>query len=255
MKHAYLILAHDEFDVLQLLIKAIDDSRNDIFIHFDKKVERIPKLNIQHSNLYIIDKRIDVRWGDVSMVEAEYELFEIAFKKGPFAYYHLLSGVDMPLQSQNDIHNFFEKHRGKEFVGFSEGNVTSHIDRKVKRYHLFPRHFKHGDDVLGLLRRGVRSIALRLQYLLGIRRNINVNFKKGAQWVSITHAFVDYILPQRNAVLRMYTHSFCSDEIFLQTICWNSPFRNHIFDVNDEGMGSMRMIPWKNNKLLNWVEE
>ena len=37
MKHAYLILAHNEFEVLRKLISALDDPRNDIFIHFDEK--------------------------------------------------------------------------------------------------------------------------------------------------------------------------------------------------------------------------
>ena len=35
MKHAYLILAHNEFVILERLIQAIDDERNDIYIHFD----------------------------------------------------------------------------------------------------------------------------------------------------------------------------------------------------------------------------
>ena len=45
MKHAYLIIAHHEFDILNKLIQAIDDERNDIFIHFDKKVID-PKNNV-----------------------------------------------------------------------------------------------------------------------------------------------------------------------------------------------------------------
>ncbi len=39
MKHVYLILAHNEYPVLECLIKAIDDPRNDIYIHIDKKVK------------------------------------------------------------------------------------------------------------------------------------------------------------------------------------------------------------------------
>ena len=39
MKHAYLILAHNEFVILERLIQSIDDERNDIYIHFDGKLE------------------------------------------------------------------------------------------------------------------------------------------------------------------------------------------------------------------------
>ena len=31
--HAYLIIAHDQFDLLESLLKCIDDERNDIYIH------------------------------------------------------------------------------------------------------------------------------------------------------------------------------------------------------------------------------
>ena len=30
--HAYLIIAHDQFDLLESLLKCIDDERNDIYI-------------------------------------------------------------------------------------------------------------------------------------------------------------------------------------------------------------------------------
>ena len=49
MKHAYLIIAHHEFEILKKLVQAIDDERNDIYIHFDKKMFPIQtsKLNMQ----------------------------------------------------------------------------------------------------------------------------------------------------------------------------------------------------------------
>lgn len=81
MKHAYLILAHNEYPILERLIKAIDDPRNDIYIHFDRKVKDLPKLETVYSDLCIVENRIDVRWGDVSVIEAEYLLFEEALKK------------------------------------------------------------------------------------------------------------------------------------------------------------------------------
>ena len=36
-KHAYCILAHNNFHQLQTLINCIDDERNDIYLHIDKK--------------------------------------------------------------------------------------------------------------------------------------------------------------------------------------------------------------------------
>lgn len=42
MKHAYLILAHNEPELLSLLIERLDDARNDIYIHFDRKLTVLP---------------------------------------------------------------------------------------------------------------------------------------------------------------------------------------------------------------------
>lgn len=255
MKHAYLILAHNEFAVLQRLIRALDDVRNDIFIHFDKKVSCLPELKTNKSNLYLLDDRIDIRWGDVSVVEGEYALFEAALKKGRYNYYHLLSGVDMPLRSQNEIYNFFEKHKGKEFIGFSNGDLSSQLDRKVMRYHFFPKHFRANKDIITILRKTTRYVAIHMQILLGIKRNTHISLKKGTQWVSITHDFVTYVLQHKKQVLKAYSHTFCSDEIFLQTLCWNSSFKENVFDFLDESHGCARKIGWQNNELVDWHNE
>ena len=34
MKHAYLIMAHNQFLTLKELVSVLDDSRNDIYVHF-----------------------------------------------------------------------------------------------------------------------------------------------------------------------------------------------------------------------------
>lgn len=252
MKHAYLIIAHNEFEILRLLIKAIDDVRNDIYIHFDKKVASPPSIITQHSKLFILNERMDVRWADVSMVKVELLLFETAFKKG-YSYYHLLSGVDMPLKSQDHIHDFFRRNQGKEFIGYFQGDAEAEIRRKVKKIHLFPRHFRNTKGVNNILRRSVRAAFLRFQYLLRIERNKEIQFKKGTQWVSISHPFVSYLLAQKENILNLYKHTFCSDEIFIQTACWNSSFRNSVFDVNNEARGCMRKIGWRNGELLTYA--
>ena len=56
-------------------------------------------------------ERVDVRWGNVSLIQAEMNLFELA-SLVEHAYYHLISGIDLPLHSQNYIHKYFD---GKNF--------------------------------------------------------------------------------------------------------------------------------------------
>lgn len=255
MKHAYLILAHHEFELLQILLSTLDDSRNDIYIHFDKKLSQIPTLQLTHAKLILVQERIDVSWGDVSVVEAEYALFEAAHRKGDYTYYHLLSGVDMPLQTQDDIHHFFTTHQGKEFIGYSQYDTTTEIDRKVRKYHFFPKDFRYTGTTVSIIKKGIRALSIRLQYAFKYKRNANIDFKKGTQWVSITHDFVTQVLTKKREVLHLYQHTFCSDEIFIQTLCWNSPFRSQIFNIEDEAIGSQRDICWKDGVLYDWEDK
>lgn len=51
MKHAYLIIAHNEFEILKRLIQALDDERNDIYIHFDRKLNHYPDCRTSYAKL------------------------------------------------------------------------------------------------------------------------------------------------------------------------------------------------------------
>lgn len=109
-RHAYLIICHNNFKILQMLLSAIDDDRNDIYIHVDKKTVDVPFEDIRstvcHSPLTFIERTF-VNWGGYSQINVELALLSEATKT-PHAYYHLISGVDFPLKSQADIHQFFD---------------------------------------------------------------------------------------------------------------------------------------------------
>ena len=257
MKHAFLILAHNEFEILRLLVSRLDDSRNDIFIHFDRKVENLPELEVKNAGLTILEDRKDVRWGGFSMIEAEYALFEAAAAKGPYQYYHLLSGVDLPLKSQDYIHGFFDSHDGKEFIGYTWTRMPREFVRKMCRWHLFPEEFKSRN----LFKRALRAGFIRFQEAFGIMRNKDVDFKKGSQWVSITDGMVRFMLDYKEWVRKTFRNTFSPDELVVQTLCWISPYKDRIFNTINDGTGCMRTIGWKDNPgssemvLKDWTAE
>lgn len=43
--------------------------------------------------------------------------------------------------------------------------------------------------------------------------------------------------------------------MFLQTVLWNSPFREKIWDLSDEYHSCMRKIDWKRGKPYTWKLE
>lgn len=250
MKHAYLIIAHNEYPVVKRLIEALDDRRNDIFVHWDSKVSDPPVFHTTDAGLYLTARRVDVHWGDYSVVEAEYALFETSVKIGKYEYYHLLSGVDMPLKSQDEIHAFFSANAGKEFIGFSSyPGWQSEVERKM-RWHLFPGQFQRvfSFTPVSIL----RSVFLKIQYIMHMRRNAGVEIRKGTQWISVTDSFVRYLISKQDEVHGLFTHTFCCDEMFAQTMCWNSHFKDSIYCLDDEENGCQRTIGWKDGVLYPW---
>lgn len=47
-----------------------------------KKVKNYPLLKTKYTNLYILQKRTDIRWGHISQIKAEYALFDGCFYAG-----------------------------------------------------------------------------------------------------------------------------------------------------------------------------
>lgn len=254
MKHAYLIIVHNELDLLRNLVSLLDDERNDIYIHYDAKLKDIPDLSVVNSRLYIAEKRINVHWADFSLVEVEFELLQMAYSNGDYDYFHFLSGVDMPLKTQDYIHDFFDKNRGKEFIDYCLCDVSAEMTRKMKRWHLFPHDFKNMSR-WSWSSRIIRAVFIRLQIALDFRRNRNIDFRKGSQWVSITTDFAGYLLSRRDIIRKVYTHTFCPDEVVMQTECWNSPFRNKLYDYSEDYRGHMRLIDWGRGRPYVWRNE
>ena len=249
MKHAFLILAHDEEIVLSKLIRSLDDARNDIYVHWDAKSGALPDIRAEHAGLYFTDERVAVNWGAFSMVEAEYVLFRAASTKGPYAYYHLISGVDLPIKTQDQIHDFFERNEGKEFIGFADAS-DDEIQYRANQYFLFSECFKSRN----LVKRAIRNAALAFQKLFHIQRNSGLSIKKGSQWCSLTHLFVQYLMDKKDYVSEIFHNTFCPDEMFIQTLCFNSDFYHSVYDTESEFNGNKRYIKWVDGELRGLEE-
>ena len=246
-KHAYLIIAHNEFEILKLLVKTLDDARNDIYIHFDAKCKDLPNTECNEAGLYILQDRIDVRWGDYSQIETEMLLFEYAHKMQEvigvnYLYYHLISGVDIPLKNQDYIHNFFNAHQGKEFLGYFQGDLHLELRKKVQMYHLFPKNFSKVSKLT--ICNIVRAIVCRLQLHIGFKRNKDIELVRGTNWASITNDFVEFLLSKKKEIKKRFHHTFCADEVYKHTLCWNSKFKDCIYNPTNEALGCMREINW-----------
>ena len=136
-KHAYLIMAHNNFNQLKKLLELLDYEKNDIYMHIDKKSKfdknELVK-DIKKSKVYFTE-RINVKWGSYRQIEAELILLKEATQKN-YLYYHLLSGYDLPIKSNDEIFDFFEKNNGKQFIHFKNENDYDDIENRIKYYYL-----------------------------------------------------------------------------------------------------------------------
>lgn len=248
-KHAYLIIAHNNFYILERLILLIDDTRNDIYLHIDKKVnnfdfdyfKKIPKF----SDIYFVD-RINVGWGSFNMIKAELNLFKAASKNN-YEYYHLISGVDLPIKTQDYIHDFFDRHKGKEFLTCLKDQFTKkqNIEARLSKYYLFQQFGRNNR-----IAKFINNIFIKIQDILKVNR-YKGEFKiyYGAQWVSLTHNAVEFLLSKEDFIERTFKYTLCCDEVYKQTVIMqNNELRKNLYlkEYNEAHVSyNMRHVDWK----------
>jgi len=248
IKHAYLIMAHNEPKLLCELIKCLDDKRNDLYIHLDVQFDAIDENEIRkllkYSNAFFIERK-PIYWSGFTQIDCELQLLKVAILK-KYKYYHLISGVDLPIKSQDYIHDFFTEHAGKQFLSVTKV-TTWKIRSRYKYYHFqslnrrLPRQ----------LSRTLRYPLSLLQALLFINRTRSRKIKNyywGQAWFSITHDFADFIVQKETYIHENFNNGFFNDEVFMQTLLMNSDFRDTL-----SPLGYVRHIDWQRGKPYTWT--
>lgn len=242
-RHAYLIMAHADFAILIELVKALDDERNDLYIHIDQKAQDVPFKDITNcackAGVHFVD-RMRVNWGGFSQIKCVLLLMRSAAEKDHYDYYHFLTGQTYPLKDQNYIHSFFDQRKGKEFIGFD--NTKDYSDR-VRYIHLFSEIGKSTTRVKKALF-GIRNKFIQLQKKIRYTRprTKDIEFKKGCAYWSLTDRAVRFLLSKEDEIATIYAHSNCADELFAQTILYNSEFRENIYSIDHQYDSCLRLF-------------
>lgn len=264
IKHAYLIIAHKSDLTFQTLLKMLDDERNDIYIHMDSKNkfynQEVTEALVTKSQL-MHTERTNVSWGGYSQINAELLLLKQASYNGTYAYYHLLSGEDLPIKSQDQIHDFFERNQGLEFVQFQESDFK--YDKRVKyRYFLQDKIGRVKDYEHDIFKRRYllsvfNYVFVKMQKIFRMERNKGVRFQKGANWFSITDELANFVVSKERWIRKIFRYTYCCDEVFLQTIVVNSSFKDNLYykKFNDDYEAIMRLIDWKRGKPYVFKKE
>lgn len=238
-------MAHDNFNVLKVLLKLLDDDRNDIYLHVDKSVEDWDEAGwyslLDKAHLHIVD-RVKVNWATYSHLYAVKSLLSEATKTY-HSHYHVISGADLPIKNQNQIHNFFSANKKKEFVGFA----PSFRDHTAFQKNYLIRYYRNSNKRLIYLAKKGNGALLKIQKKLGVNvlKNFNGEIKKGHDWFSVTHDAALLLIQEEPKFKKYFYWAFCPSEFFAQTILFNSKYKDSIFDIDNEDIGAQRCIDWK----------
>ncbi len=233
--------------------KLLESKNSRVSIHVDAKTDNLSYNKIrsafgERENLKIIEEhnRVNVKWGKYSQIEAMLLLLKNA-KKYNFRYFSLISGDDIPLSNNFERETCLNKAYEQQ-IEFSGCNPTHNAyERLSVRYPEFL--YKKDHSITAKI---VRKFYI--MYAKKFRKNDISNLPtlyKGSSWFTLSDQAVDFIfsfLKNNPHYEKAFRNSLCGDEVFFQTILFNSPFKEKIYGLKqglkDCEMG-MRYIDWE----------
>lgn len=245
---AVLILAHKNIDQVIKLSKQLIPTFN-IYIHIDTKTNltNYQKNELQSlKNVQYISK-YNVKWGSYSIVKATISLMKLALQNKENTYFHLISGQDWPIQNTQVIYKYFENN-DKIYMDYYR------MLDKVKTHEpeiWWVKYYFNYDQInrRTFFGKVYHRILLLVEHTLNINKLKKYNLDEdqmyaGQEWIDIPREPLEFALnyyDKHPELKKVYSTSFCSDEMWLQTILCNSKYRTkidkniHRFIVKESG--------------------
>lgn len=235
----HVILAHKDPNQLRRLVLSLQHPEALIMIHLDRKTDiKGFKDLFNRPGIHFVRKRVSVSWGGFSQIKATLNSLEELLVIAPFVkYINLLSGQDYPVRKLSEFHEFLQNNSEGAFMEFLPLNdpwVQKSKDR-FNRYHLADFSFF-----------GKFKVERIMDALLPKRAFPKDFYLTGkSQWFTIDSECARYVLnfiKEHKHIYSSFTYSWGSDELFFQSILYNSPLKNRLQNNN------LRYIDWSENK-------
>jgi hypothetical protein len=257
MKHGILISAYKNLNHIEEIIDFFNDDFR-FYIHIDKKSQlseaEIEKLK-KNKKVAFVSRQYVTNWGGTHMLKSILLLIKEVLKDPAIEYIHLISGGDFPIKSSTYFTEYFTKNKGKEFIENFSLPSTRWADGGMNRVLMYNLY----DQFNGKSYSGSRIITTtqKLQKLFGIKRKLASTLPPlygGSTWWSLSRECLSYVIEYTETkpeLLERLRYSFCSEEIYFQTVVMNSPFKDKVVD------DSLRYILWeyKNNSIPAVLDE
>lgn len=240
MRIANIIIAHKNPDQLVELIKQYPEEYFHNWVHIDSRTDFSSfKSLMDLKNVTLLPRR-KVVWAGYSFVKVTIEAFQIIkATKEKFSYYNLISGMDFPIRSTVEFHEFLSESYQKEKKEFFQ---ISEIDSNWPASHRFEKYHLNDFTMKGryFLERIINKILPKRNFYDG-----KMTPYGRSAWFTASSDFIEYSLnffEENKDYLNFFKSVWCPDELVFCTLIMNSPFKNNLASNN------LRYIDWSEGK-------
>lgn len=242
MRIGYIILCHKNPELVAAIVNRVTVGTDNIaVIHVDAKSDQhaFQDLISENSQVCFVKQRVSIYWGGFSSIMATMNALELAFFYDCDRYV-LLQGCDYPLHSNEYIVDFFEKNRSVEFL--KAYNITK-SDRKFNYMKCHGYHIYDGIDrskkcLSTFIARALTAVnKIGIKYRRGYYQDKSTGKKYEIYWgwghFALTRECVAYVLDtykNSSELNKYFQHIFPVDETYLQTVVYNSKFKDKVRD-------------------------
>jgi hypothetical protein len=225
MKISYIVLGHQHPVILARLVSALTRAGHTVALHYDKKSDNagfaLLRQTFAGNESVRFARRVNVRWGEWSIVRATLNCIEEIEASGwepDYVYY--VSGADYPIRSSDDLVAFLERNAGKEFIEGVPTDKQKWVKGGPEQERYQYRFYTNWRDRHELSKR-----ILEWQQILGLKRKFVLGLEPhmGSQWWVLTWKTLQKVmeLARRRDVQKFFRTTLIPDELFFQTLVCN----------------------------------
>ena len=204
-------------------------------------------------NVFVLKKRIKTYWGGYSQCKYQYELIdECVESKIKFDYAFFLSGLDYPLWSNGKIKDFLRNNLRKEFIqGMNLTNCYTppKMQTRVRLYHFRDLNIRNKflyRCIYGCMREFLKCVHIvKKNYLIVDKTRKDVYC--GSSWWCLSYDCIEYIhtvlSDKNNAYTKYFKTCLAPDELLIQTIVFNSRFKDKALLYEGDYPGLVNLTP------------
>jgi hypothetical protein len=246
-QHAVLITAYKNPQQIVDIVNYLNSGFK-FYVHVDTRSKMDTSRLGDIENVHVFQRHA-VKWGSINHLHSILLLSKEALSDPMNQYFHLITGQDFPVKSADhilhelDTSNDYLEHFRLPSEYWQDNGGMDRLEY-YNPYEVFDYRTLTGKIIIKLL--------VMAQKILKIKRrdprNIFPLLFGGSSYWSLSRRSVQYVIDFTNtnpAAIERLKYTFCSEEIYFQTVLLNSSLSSNI--VND----NLRYIDWSPHRSGN----